>query len=526
MECGQPLHAFDLAKLAGREIVVRDAKRGETLLAIDHKTYTLSPGMCVIADAKRAVGLGGVMGGAETEVTSGTTELLIEAAEFSPSAIRHTARALNLHSPSSYRFERGLDPEGVDWASRRCCELILEVAGGHLASGVIDVGRKPDPRRPIVLRLGQIERILGIAIDAAEVRRILAALGNKERSATSQRVEVMPPSWRRDVTREIDLIEEVGRIHGYDAVPEDVKVPMYASSRTDLDRVLSKVRHVMTAAGFDEALTVSVVEESWSDAFSPWTDQPPLAAMTPILRRADRLRRSLAPSLLATRRTNETLANERIELFETARVYLPRVDTLPSEELLLGITSGGGYDDVKGVLEALVASLNPAVEIEARSTQHWLLSPRSAELWLNGERLGFLGEVSSEGQKRFELRGSATVAEIKIDLLLRVAKLVPQYRHLPALPATSRDVNLVVDESVRWSSVATLVRQTGGKLLEGLEYAQTYRHPQQLGEGKKSLLMTLTFRKPEGTLTSEETDQLRDRIVAACQEKLGAHLRA
>jgi phenylalanyl-tRNA synthetase beta chain len=177
-------------------------------------------------------------------------------------------------------------------------------------------------------------------------------------------------------------------------------------------------------------------------------------------------------------------------------------------------------------LEALVASLNPAVQIEARSTRHWLLSPRSAELWLSGERLGFLGEVSSEGLKRFELRGAATVAEIKIDLLLGVAKLVPQYHQVPALPATSRDVNLVVDESVRWSSVATLVRQTGGKLLQGLEYAQTYRHPQQLGEGKKSLLMTLTFRKPEGTLTNEETDQLRDRIVAACQEKLGAQLRA
>jgi phenylalanyl-tRNA synthetase beta chain len=525
MECGQPLHAFDLAKLADREIVVRDAVEGETLLAIDHKTYKLSPGMCVIADAKRAVGLGGVMGGAETEVSATTTDLLIEAAEFLPAAIRHTARALNLHSPSSYRFERGLDPDGIDWASRRCCELILELAGGELAAGVIDVGRQPDARRPIVLRLSQIERILGIPIDAQKVRQILTALGNKERSFSPERIEVAPPSWRRDLAREIDLIEEVGRIHGYEAVPEDVKVPMAASARSDEDRVLARIRHVMTAAGFDEALTVSVVEEPWSEAFSPWTDHPPLEAMTPILRRADRLRRSLVPSLLAARRANETLANARIELFETARVYLPRVAALPEEELMLALTSGGDYDAVKGVLDALVVDLNPQLVLEARATRQSLLSPRSAELWLGGELLGYLGEVSADGLKRFELRGKTTVAEIKIGLLHRLARLVPQYHALSTLPATSRDVNLVVDDAVRWSTVAEVVHASGGAALDELEYVQTYRNPQQLGEGKKSLLMTLSLRKPSGTLTSEEADQVRDRIVEACSQKLGAQLR-
>jgi phenylalanyl-tRNA synthetase beta chain len=525
MECGQPLHAFDLARLDGREIVVRDAHPGETLVAIDHKTYTLAPGMCVIADAKRPVGLGGVMGGAETEVSESTTELLIEAAEFLPGAIRHTARALNLHSPSSYRFERGLDPEGIDWASRRCCELILELAGGELAQGVIDVGRQPDPRRPIVLRLSQLERILGIRIDAQQVRQILTALGNKERSFSAERIEVTPPTWRRDLTREIDLIEEIGRIHGYEAVPEDVKVPMATSARTDHDRVLAKVRHVMTAAGFDEALTLSVVEDASSEAFSPWTSEPPLGAMTPILRRADRLRRSVVPSLLAARRTNETLANARIELFETARVYLPLAGSLPQEELMLALTSGDDFDAVKGVLEALVSELNPELTLEARSTRQPLLSPRSAELWLGGELLGYLGEVAADGLKRFELRGKTTVAEIKIGVLDRVAKLVPQYRPLPTLPATSRDVNLVVDDTVRWSAVATVVCKAGGGLLDGLQYVQTYRNPQQLGEGKKSLLMTLSLRKPSGTMTSEEADQVRDRIVAACSSQLGAQLR-
>ena len=198
MECGQPLHAFDFQKLEGQEIVVREARKGERLEAINHKTYELEPGMCVIADRSRPVGLGGVMGGANTEVTANTKDVLIEAAEFDPLSIRNTARKLSLHSDSSYRFERGLDPEGVDWASRRCCELILQTAGGELAAGVIDVGRKSPVREPIILRLSQLKRILGIEIDPAEVRRILTALGNKEQQAakTTGQIEVIPPSWR------------------------------------------------------------------------------------------------------------------------------------------------------------------------------------------------------------------------------------------------------------------------------------------------------------------------------------------
>ncbi|HEY2760625.1 MAG TPA: phenylalanine--tRNA ligase subunit beta, partial [Pirellulales bacterium] len=207
MECGQPLHAFDFQKLEGQEIIVREARKGERLEAINHKTYELESGMCVIADRSRPVGLGGVMGGASTEVTAKTTDVLIEAAEFDPLSIRNTSRKLALHSDSSYRFERGLDPQGVDWASRRCCELILQTAGGELASGVIDVGRKATAREPIVLRLPQLKRILGIEIDPAEVRRILSALGNSEQKASNNaQIEVIPPSWRRDLTREIDLI--------------------------------------------------------------------------------------------------------------------------------------------------------------------------------------------------------------------------------------------------------------------------------------------------------------------------------
>ncbi len=242
MECGQPLHAFDLGKLEGRQIVVRSARAGEMFDAINHKRYTLEPGMCVIADRSRPVALGGVMGGADTEVSAATADLLIESADFNAASIRATARKLALHSDSSYRFERGVDPEGIEWASRRACELILQIAGGELAAGVIDVGRKPSQREPITFRFNQLKRILGIDIPAAEARQILAALGNRELRVTEQELEIVPPTWRRDLSREIDLVEEVARIWGYDAIPEDVKVPMAPSARTPQDRVLEKVR--------------------------------------------------------------------------------------------------------------------------------------------------------------------------------------------------------------------------------------------------------------------------------------------
>jgi phenylalanyl-tRNA synthetase beta chain len=547
MECGQPLHVFDLSKLAGRQIIVREARQGERIEAIDHKTYELAPGMCVIADERNPVAVGGVMGGAASEVSTATTEILLEAAQFDPAAVRATARRLSLHSDSSYRFERGVDPEGADWASRRAAQLIQELAGGYeqvqVAAGSVDVGRGLTAREPVVLRFDQLRRILGIEIEPAEVCRILRALGNTERSvvlparveyrgssqvgqiADAGSVEVVPPSWRADLTREIDLIEEVARIHGYDAIPEDVSVPMATSARSVEDWVLAEVRHVLTAAGFDEALTVSVVEEAWSAAFSPWTESPPLVASMPVLRRADRLRRSLVPSLLGARRTNETLSNPVIELFETARVYLPRAGQLPDEPLMLALASGGDFLHVKGVVEALVAALKCPDRVEAQPAEFELLARgHGARLLLAGEVLGYLGPLSAEGMKTFELREPATVAELRLDLLIKFAVRVPRYEPLPVYPAVSRDLNLQLDANVAWSGLERVVRTAAGPLLERLEYRDTYRDPQRVPPGKKRVLFSFALRDPQGTLTGAQADELRDRVAAACAEQLGAEM--
>jgi len=526
MECGQPLHAFDFAKLKGPKIVVREAKAGEKFTAINHQEYELAPGVCVIADGERAVALAGVMGGADTEVSDATTDVLIESAAFDPLATRTTARRFNLHSPSSYRFERGVDVEGADWASRRACELILELAGGELAAGVLDV-RAPQPERPVIkLRFDQLPRVLGIKVPDATVQRILAALGCEETHVCGHCVKVVPPSWRADLTREIDLIEEVARIHGYEQIPEDVGVRMAASTRSRLDRVVDRVRGVMTAAGFDEAMTLSAVEEGWTDAIRPWTDAAPLRTSTPVLRRADCLRQTLVPSLLAARRHNEKLSNPRIELFEISKVYLPRVGELPLERRVLSLTSGGDYLAVKGVIEAVVGRLAPTAKLGVEACELELLDEvRSGTLTLGGEMLGFIGEVSAGGRQRFELRGATTVAEIDLDLLMSIAELVPRAEAVSPYPPIARDLNVVFDEAVRWADVERIVRSAGGELLEAVEYQETYRNPERIGAGKKSLVFGLQLRSATGTLTNEEADGVRDKIVAALTKELGGALR-
>ena len=535
LECGQPLHAFDFDRLAGQQIIVREPRPAESLLAIDHRHYELEPGMCVIADRDSAVALGGVMGGAMTEVTPSTTSVLIEAAEFSPLSIRSTARKLGLHSDASYRFERGVDPEGVDWASRRCCELILDLAGGELAAGAVDVGREAPRRRPITLRFSQLPRILGIDVPPDVVRRILSALGLAEQRANHEMLQTVPPSWRRDLTREIDLIEEVARIHGSDRIPEDVPVPMCPSHRSDEERILERVRGVLAAAGFDEALTASVIPREWSDAFSPWTDAQPLVSCTPMkgvlaeapkdLSPPDCVRRSLLPSLLEARRFNESLLNPVIELYEVARVYLPQDRRLPREQPTLGMVSGQDFLYVKGVVEQLVAAVNAEASVTAEPLRQAMWDAcKACELRLGERRLGFLGELSPAGRKHFGLRAPTTCAELDLETLASAARLHPRYVPPSPFPSIRRDLNLVVEESVRWADLMATVRRAAGDELEAVAYLETYRDPQKDGAGKKRLVFSVALRSRERTLTGEEADAIRDRIVAQCGECHGARL--
>lgn len=526
-ECGQPLHAYDMDRLAEKRLVVREARAGETLKAINQKVYELAPGMLVIADAERPVGLAGVMGGFDTEIGDRSRTVLIEAAQFDSMSIRRTARALGLHSPSSYRFERPLDPEGTEWASRRCAELILEVAGGNLHPGLIDVAVKRPERPAITLRLDQIGRVLGIAVGREEVVRILQALGLVLVEQSESAVTLRPPSWRSDFEREIDLIEEVARIHGYEHIPEDNAVPLTSAPRGRRERVEDEVRGALTACGFDEAYTFSLVGEELSASIGPGDSCEPLRVDHSSRKRENALRQSLVPSLLAARRHNEAHGNSDADLFEIANAYLPRSDEpLPSEPTRLGMVSGRDFLGLKGVIEALLERLHAGRGLEARPvTTPWFTPGRSAELLLDGAHLGFLGEVARERLDALELREPCSAAELEFDVLQTRADLVPRNRALPPFPSVARDLSLVVPQSLPWAELAGAATRAAGSTLESVDYLDTFQGG-TVPSGMQSVHFGLRFRHPERTLTGDEVDKAVKSVVDTCAARFGATLRA
>ncbi len=526
-ECGQPLHAYDLDRLAEHRLVVRRAKAGERLTAINNRVYDLSPEMLVIADAAQPVGLAGVMGGAETEIGFDTTDVLIEAAQFDAMSVRRTSRALGLFSPSSFRFERPLDPIATEWASRRCAELILEVAGGTLHPGVIDVGPPSPKRLPIQLRLAQIERTLGISIDRETVARVLIALGLEWIGEDERAVNVIPPSWRSDLEREIDLIEEVARIHGYEHIPENRAIPLSSTPRGLRERVESSIREGLTGAGFDEALTFSLVDERYAIPLGSGPALEPLRVNHSSRKRESALRQSLVPSLLAVRLHNESHGQYGAELFEIANVYRPlENETLPDERTHLALVSGRDFRELKGVVEAILERLHVESPLCAKPLDLALFaSGRSAELLLGETHLGYLGEINQAQLEAFELKETCAAAELDFGVLIERARLVATHHPLPPFPAVVRDLSLVVARTLPWSRLAEVANRAAGPTLEAIDYLDTFTGG-NLGEECQSVHFSMVFRHRERTLTGEEVERAVKSVVKACESRLGANLRA
>ena len=528
MECGQPLHAFDLSRLKGNQIVVRPAAKAEKLIAIDHREYELDQQMVVIADAEAPVALGGVMGGAESEVSEKTTDLLIEAAAFTPLSIRRTARKLKLHSPSSFRFERRPDPQGLDWASLRCCDLILEVAGGSLCDGVVIAGTGTESPQPVTLRRRQLKRILGIDIPTERTDTILSQLGCEMAESSSEEVTVVPPSWRGDLTREADLIEEVARIHGYDKIPEDVTVPMTVAQKRPKDIVLSRVRNCLSAAGIDEAMTPSVVPERVDSAGSTWSQRSGLATETSMLQGAKVLRRSILPSLLTAKYENQAQANYDVSLYEVANIYLPRQDAaaLPVEQSTLSILTGADLRRLRGVVEEIIAqTCPPNSDVQWSITESEIFESGTAmQVSVGSNVVGFVGEIAGKTRSEFSLQGTLVGAEISLDVLSSNLQEVRTTLNVSPYPAVSRDLNFILSESTNWGELSECCETAGGELLRRVEYRETYRDAKKDGDDTKRILLSLTFQSNERTLTGDEVDRAVQAIVQACKEQHAAKL--
>ena len=526
MECGQPLHAFDHDKLAEGRIVVRRARPGEAIATISHHRFEMTDQMCAICDAQHPVALGGVMGGLDTEVCQDTTNVLIESAAFEPLSIRRTSRALALMSESSFRFERGPDPDGVDWASRRACQLIQQVSGGQVAAGVVAVGGPAPAPSPIRFRLDQIRRVLGVDTSTAEVRRTLCALGCRTEAEADAILVVTPPSSRRDLEREIDLVEEVGRIHGYEHLPGVPRTPVTVAPRSKAERVAALTRDVLTACGYCEAVCFSLAQIDRAETFSPWTSLPAIRVDHRSRRQAAALRKSLVPSLLEARLLNQSRGNQRCQLFEIAKVYLPTDGPdLPAEPVHVALVTGQGFRHAKGVVAVLMEHLGLA--------SHWTIRPWSdpffadehgAEALLDGQALGYMGVLSAAEVERQDLHRPCVVAELDLDVLIARASLGVQVAPVPRFPAVDRDLAIVLDEQVSWERLEQVVRASAGPMLESLQLADIYRG-EQVPPGKKSVAITMLFRAPDRTLTHEEANVFRDAVLEQCRRSLNAELR-
>lgn len=529
LECGQPLHAFDLDRLHSPTVIVREAHPGEKITAIDQRDYELPAGACVIADESAAVAVAGVMGGFESEISDSTSNVLVEVASFDPVSVRTTARALKLHSPSSFRFERRVDRRNMDWASRRCCELILQVAGGELLAGsVADGDALPESGDTVPLRFAQIPRLLGMEVPTDECVSILERLGLTcvERSAESASFTV--PSWRLDLTRECDLVEEVARIFGYERIPDDAMLPVISTSRSRREETGDRIRTHLTACGFYEALTLSFVSEATQLLFRPRGEHQAVAVDHSTRSVENQLRQSLIPSLLHCRRQNERTGTANAELFEVARIYLSAGEGKPENEaepMTVGIVSGRDFIGLKGVVESLISDLIPSATLECLpKTVTGLTTGRGAELRLNGQHLGYLGELDGTVTDKLDLQSTVTAAELNAMLLEELYEAERRSTPPPRFPGITRDLNFVMPESVVWADLSATTVAAGGKLLQNVSFGGQYRGS-QITSGSKSYVLTARFQAADRTLTADEVDAAVGNIVTACEEKLEARLR-
>lgn len=549
LELGQPLHAFDLDRLEESRIVVRLAREGESMETLDGKTAALAPSDLLICDGKKPVALAGVMGGANSEISEGTQNVLIESAYFRPTTIRRTARRLDKQTDASYRFERGIDPKGCAIAAGRAAQLLAEIAGGTVLKGIVEaVGDIPEAPR-IALRIARVEEMLGFELTGRKISETLVALGFEIYSGDETTLHVQTPSHRVDVSIEEDLIEEIARLHGYDKIPAELpRVLAKPALPEPRERLADAVCDAMVAAGFAQAINYSFVSEG-ANALVGAADALQVRVKNPLVQEQAVMRRSLLPSLLQNAIHNLNHGVEDVRLFEIGCTYrwpaeteaaFDEKDQRPSaiETPMLGaVLCGGGkpnwreadraYDffDMKGVAEALAASLGLSrTVIEAVTDCPWLHPGRAAALLVKGERVLTFGELHPAIAKELDLKKRLLYLEMPMDARLAEHAAAPRYSELPKFPASQRDLALVLDRSVSALDIERTIRKAGKEILQGVALFDVYEGS-QVPAGKRSLAFSLTFRAPDRTLQDAEVSAAMEAVLAAVAEKHGAAVR-
>ena len=531
LEMGQPLHAFDYAALPEGQIVVRRAKDGETITTLDGVERRLTPEMLVIADKEKPIAVAGIMGGGETEVSETTKHIFLESAHFDPGTVRRTAKALGLTTEASYRYERFVDPALAPVALERACDLLAELAGGEVVLGRIDLYPNPVPERVIALRPARTNAILGTQLDEAATAGSLRRLGLAV-NASAEPLSVAVPTFRPDLVKEIDLIEEVGRMVGYTTLPETLP-PARGIGGGDAPQgwFAARLRELLIGLGLSEALTHSLAAPSPFD--DPNTADGRVHIRQALSAELSGLRQSLIPNLLDALARNLRQRQADVRLFEVGKVFA--LGDAPGEyrepRRVAAVLTGGAADffAAKGLVESLAAALHlPALTFTAalRSQMH---PGRCASVSLAGQTLGFVAEADPDALKEYldvpATTGRVAVLELDADVLLAYADPALRYMPLPRFPATSRDLAVVVDLETPYGVIEATAREAVSSALTEAVTLQSVYSGERIEDGKKSVALRFTFRAADRTLTDAEVDAEVAAAARLLGERVGAERR-
>jgi phenylalanyl-tRNA synthetase beta chain len=544
LETGQPLHAFDADKvLSGgvHRIWVRRAHEGEKITTLDDVERPLTPEVLLITDGERPLAVAGVMGGLDSEVTETTTKVLLESAHFAPARVRRSKRVIGLASEASRRFERWVDPNGVVKAANRAAQLLHDYAGAQIAQGVIDRYVQPAEDARVTIRISRCNAVLGLRLTGEQIVKSFVRLGFKIGLQTNELIEVSVPTWRRDIEREIDLIEEVARVHGYENIP--TTLPRNANptaGRSLSQRLEERAKQALLRCGLSEIVTYSLQSPA-SVVRSGLENVTAVKLRNPLSEDYSQLRTSLLPSLLDALARNPRTA---VRYFELAKVYLPKDAAHPEaeqphENVHLGLallnapaaphwqkaTPSVDFFTLKSVVANLLQAMG-APQPQLVPTQRPTFHPgRCALLLIDGQELGVLGEVHPEIAEHYDLPHRAYLAEIEWKALVRHVQIAPHFTAPVKFPPADRDLALVVKNEVAAANVESTLRAAGGDLLEAVRIFDVYSGP-PVPEGWKSLALSLRYRATNRTLTEEEIEAAMMRLRESAERELGAQQRA
>jgi phenylalanyl-tRNA synthetase beta chain len=539
MELGHPLHAFDYHTLIGNKVIICRATLGEKITALDGITYELSPEMLIIADAERPVALAGIIGGEDSSVKDETTTIFLECAYFDPTNIRQTARQLDIQTESSYRFERGVDPEGLIKAQDRATQLIIEICKGKSVSDIVDEYPKRFKKTIIELRYDRVNRVLGTRIKKEEIKEVLQPLGFKITQEDNRTFKIEVPSFRHlDISREIDLIEEIARVYGYDKIPTSLPAGSFEVGINREYELANKAKEFLVSCGFYEVITYAFTSPNiLRKTKIPVKDE--VIISNPLREDENLMCLSLIPNILRVLSWNINRDNYDLKIFELGKIFSSDAEKpLPKEkEILIGAIAGNYQQpnwrdkaissnlyDLKGVVERLLLEFG-INNYDLFLGEHPTLHPtKQIKLVYQGVTFGIIGELHPDIAQKLKLSGEIYLFELQWDDILNWVNLERKFKPLPKYPAVQRDIAILIKEETTSAQITKIIKAVGGNLIEDVSLFDLYQGD-KIPKGYKSLAYSITYRRPDATLKDEEVNDVHNKIILELKNSLGAELR-